>query len=359
MRLGLLIYGDLEIISGGFLYDRMLVRHLRRQGEEVEVISVPWRPYAWGLLDNLSPSLQRRLTRASFDLLLQDELIHPSCFWLNRRLGGQRPFSIVAIVHHLRGSEARPAWQNRLYLEVERQYLASVDGLICSSQATLEAVRGLMGHGKPNIVAHPGGDHFPAAITPEQISARALAPGPLEIMFLGNLIPRKGLHILLSALQKLPPQDWRLTVVGSLTMDPAYVRAIHRQMAQEGLGDRVALLGALVDEELARCLARSHLLAVPSSYEGFGIVYLEGMGFGLPAIASTAGGAREIISHGQDGFLVAPGDAAGLAGCVSRLARDRQLLRAMSLAARARYQAHPTWAASLAPIHRFLKGFVA
>ena len=43
---------------------------------------------------------------------------------------------------------------------------------------------------------------------------------------------------------------------------------------------------------------------MPSSYEGFGIVYLEGMAFGLPALATTAGGAAEIITSGQDGFLV-------------------------------------------------------
>ena len=83
MRLGLVVYGSLDTVSGGFLYDRQLVRHLRSRGDEVEVISIPWRPYARGLLDNLSPALFKRLSRAAFELLLEDELAHPSLFRLN------------------------------------------------------------------------------------------------------------------------------------------------------------------------------------------------------------------------------------------------------------------------------------
>ena len=97
---------------------------------------------------------------------------------------------------------------------------------------------------------------------------------------------------------------------------------------------------------------------MPSSYEGFGIVYLEGMHFGLPAIASTAGAAQEIITHGQNGFLVAPGDAAALAQCLKTLMKDRQLLLKMSLAAQRRAAAHPTWNESAARVRGFLQGLL-
>ncbi|MEK7323802.1 MAG: glycosyltransferase, partial [Chloroflexota bacterium] len=141
MRLGLLIYGSLDTISGGYLYDRMLVEHLWRAGDDVEIISLPWRNYAQHLTDNFSSSLLARLRRGHFDVLLQDELNHPSLFWLNRSLRGRYP--IIAIVHHLRVSEARPAWQNWLYCQVERRYLASVDGFIFNSETTKKAVEAL------------------------------------------------------------------------------------------------------------------------------------------------------------------------------------------------------------------------
>jgi glycosyltransferase involved in cell wall biosynthesis len=121
----------------------------------------------------------------------------------------------------------------------------------------------------------------------------------------------------------------------------------------------VALLGPLSDELLAERLAASHVLAVPSSYEGFGIVYLEGMGFGLPAIASTAGGAGEIIANGQTGFLVEPGDTAALAQHVQGLGRDRARLSEMSVAAWRRYGELPTWSAGMDRVGEFLSHWAA
>ena len=75
--------------------------------------------------------------------------------------------------------------------------------------------------------------------------ARATAPGPFNLIFVGNLIPRKELHTLLAALASLPHDDWRLTVAGSLKMDAAYVEAIRQQIKDAGLGPQVSLLGAL------------------------------------------------------------------------------------------------------------------
>jgi len=359
VRIGLLLYGDLSTVSGGFLYDRLLADYLRSQGDEVEVVSLPWRAWARGLMDNLSARLLERLSRASWDVLLQDELAHPSLFWLNRRLKARARYPLVAIVHHLRCREPRPAWQNGLYRRVERRYLASVDAFICVSETTRADAEALVGPGRPGLVANPGGDRLPGTLIPEEVAARAREPGPLKIMFVGNVTPRKELHTLLAALARLPREDWTLTVAGGLNLDPAYVRRIRRQLAQEGLGSRVTLQGPRGDRALSRELMNSHVLAVPSSYEGFGIVYLEGMRFGLPAIGGSHGAAREIITPGRDGFLVPPGDAAALAPCLAQLAGDRELLTRLSLTALKAAQGHPTWRAAGAAIHRFLHELVA
>lgn len=354
MKIGLLIYGSLDLVTGGFLYDRLLVDYLRSRGDEVEVVSLPWPSYRRGLLDNCSKLFKQRLEGLHCDVLLQDELVHPSFFRFNRKLRRRLDCPFVSLVYHLRSNEAHPPWRRRFYRWVEGKYLRTMDGYVCISRAIKGDVEKLAGNGRPLIVAQGGGNRLPGSVTQEEIAARALAPGPLEIVFIANLIPRKELHTLLAALARVPQAGWRLTVAGSLTMDAAYVEEIRRQMEQEGLTDRVDLLGTLDSRELAGLLARSHVLAVPSSYEAFGIVYLEGMGFGLPAIASTAGGAKEIINAGKDGFLVAPGDAQALAGHLERLMLDRGLLLEMSLAAQANFARHPTWEESLSSIHQFL-----
>ncbi len=360
MRLGLIIYGSLDTISGGYLYDRMLVEHLRRAGDTVEIISIPWRNYAGHLADNFSPSLFARLRHSNFDVLLQDELNHPSLFWVNQKLRGRYP--LISIVHHLRSSEARPAWQNWLYRQVESRYLASVDGFIFNSQTTkkaVEAIRSdLTGLLRPvrSLVAYPAADHIRPTLTPEAVRARACQPGPLRLLFVGNVIWRKGLHTLLEAVSglKIRREAWSLEIAGSLTADPEYANAIRRQVESRRLSSNVILHGSLTDSELAAALARSQVLVVPSSYEGFGIVYLEGMGFGLPAIATVAGAAGEIITHSENGFLIAPNDVEALAEHIHLLAQDRERLLAMSLAALERFHAHPTWEQSAERIRNFL-----
>ena len=114
MRIGLIIYGDLDTVSGGFLYDRVLVDHLRESGDDVEIISLPWRSYAGNISDNWSARLRARLEEQRLDLMLQDELNHSSLFRLNRKL--RRSYPIVSIVHHLRSSEMRAAWRAEAYL---------------------------------------------------------------------------------------------------------------------------------------------------------------------------------------------------------------------------------------------------
>lgn len=358
MRIALVLYGDLDFISGGFLYDRMLVEHLRREGEEVEIVSLPWRSYARGMLDNFSPGLRQRLDGIRADIILQDELAHPSLLRLNGNFKGRGGPPVVAVVHHLRCSEARPAWHNRIYRLVERGYLALADAFIFNSRTTRRAVEELVGGGKPSVLAYPGANRFGVELSEPDLAVRAREPGPLRVLFLGNVIARKGLHTLVEALALLPRKAWRLTVAGSLEADQAYVRQVQGQIAAAGLGGQVEFTGTLESGQLAARLAGSHVLAVPSSYEGFGIVYLEGMAFGLPAIASTAGGAVEIITPGRDGFLVSPGDAPALAKHLRTLMEDRDLLLAMSLAAKERYARHPTWEEAGVAVHGFLKSLL-
>jgi hypothetical protein len=66
MHIALVIYGSLDEVSGGFLYDRKLVEHLQQRGHEVTVIPLPWRSYEWSLVDNGSHRLLRRMQSPGF-----------------------------------------------------------------------------------------------------------------------------------------------------------------------------------------------------------------------------------------------------------------------------------------------------
>jgi glycosyltransferase involved in cell wall biosynthesis len=353
MRIGLLIYGRLETLSGGYLYDRQLVRLLRQQGDEVDVISLAASSYGRHLTYNLNQELFAYLRQANYDLLLQDELCHPSLFWLNEQLRPHVRYPIASIVHHLRQDERHPRWFQPLYRAVEQRYLAATDAFICNSRTTRIRVESLLPNpaAYPTMVAYPGGDHLQPEISPHAIVARAQRPGPLRILFVGNLIPRKGLHTLLAALNYLPARYWRLDIVGDPTVDPGYVRR-HIMPFDRG---QIINHGAVSDAALTALYSQSHVLALPSQYEGFGIVYMEAMGYGLPVIGSTAGAASEIITHGKNGFCLPPDTPAILAQHLYLLAEDRRLLLRLGLAAHKRFHAHPTWAESMASVRVFLQ----
>ena len=353
MNLGFIIYGSLDTLSGGYLYDRKLVEYLRLQGDGVQVISLPWRNYAAHLLDNLSFRLPEMVNSQKLDVLIQDELNHPSLLLANR---GRHPYPIISLVHHLRCSEKRPEWQNAFYSLIEKQYLQSVDGFIFNSETTEQVVNNLLDRRKLGIVGYPPTDRFGAPLSEEEIVDRAKT-SPLKILFLGNVIYRKGLHTLLEAVKRLN-SPIRIDVVGALNVEPAYASKIVRLIEDNHLASCVFLHGSLDKEPLVERLRDAHLLVVPSSYEGFGIVYLEGMCFGLPAIGTTAGATGEVIEHGQRGYLIAPGHAESLAVHLTSLARDRELLIHLSLNARARYLRQPSWEETASNIRAFLEMMV-
>lgn len=348
MHIGLVIYGSLETLSGGYLYDRKLVEYLREQGDSVEVISLPWRSYAAHLIDNLTFRLPENL-----DILIQDELNHPSLIIANQ---GRHPYPVIALVHHLRCSELRPRWQNTIYRLVEKKYLNSVDGFIFNSRTTQGVVNSLVKNRKPGIIGYPPTDRFGAPLSENEIIERARSE-EFRILFLGNVIYRKGLHTLLEAVEGLR-SNVRVDIVGSLDSEPAYTRLIQELTAKHQLSAVVSFGGPLDREPLIEKLKQAHVLVVPSSYEGFGIVYLEGMGFGLPAIGTTAGAAGEVIEHEQTGYLITPGDSNSLAGHLRSLAEDRGLLMRLSLNARERYLHQPSWAETAGNIRSFLSSLL-
>ena len=360
MKIGFVIYGSLETVSGGYLYDRKLVEYLRTQGDTVEVISLPWRNYAAHLTDNLRFKLPSKL-----DILIQDELNHPSLIVANQ---GKHPYPVISLVHHLRCSELSPAWQNSFYRFVEKKFLHSVDGFIFNSKTTQGVVHGMVGNSKPSLVAYPPTDRFGEAISEDKIKDRAEGD-EFRVLFLGNVTNRKGLHTLLEALSRLGRgktstrlrasiSSYKLDVVGGLSAEPVYAQEMQKRVSFGGLSSVVRFHGALDNEPLIKMYRQSHVMVVPSSYEGFGIVYLEGMGFGLPAIATTAGAASEIITHGKDGYLIQPDDAETLANLINELANNRELVTRLSLNAVRRYKSQPKWEETAKSIREFLHQMV-
>lgn len=358
---GMVVYGDLDTRSGGYRYDRELTDHLLERGWEVAVVSLPERP--WSLPAVTAPGLVARLEAC--DVVVADAYCAPSLYGTIHGL--ETP--VVALVHYLRsaaGSDEHRGWVDRA---IERAFFSAADAFVYNSEPTRAAVERLCGGDSPAdsgsetapapdaavvespaIVAPPAGDRLGSA---PAFPTDGGQPNPFRVVAVGTVTPRKGIDTLIRGLTRLAGVDWRLEVVGETAAEPEHVDELRALADRLGVASAVTFTGRVSDAALRAALRRAHVLAVPSRYEPFGIVYVEGMAFGLPAIASTNGGASDVVD-GENGALVAPGDPDAVADAIEPLATDPTRLARASRAARETAAAHPTWRTTCDRIRRFL-----
>jgi glycosyltransferase involved in cell wall biosynthesis len=356
MRIAFVIYGRLDTLTGGYLYDGLLVDSLRRAGHEVRLIRLPRGSPLRCLGHNLQPQLRRRILDIQPDLILEDGLCMASLAFCNPALRRLARAPVAVLAHQVASARNRRSPQRIARRLLEKRFFSSADVLVCTSSATLEEIRtGLRVHNKPALAVRPGWDRLGMA-REEEVRGRCRQSGPLRLLFLANVLANKGLGCLLRVLQGWERSDWELTVAGDLEMEPRYARRMRLAIERSDLlRQRVRLCGVLTGENLAACIRTHHVLALPFSVEGFGMVFPEGMAFGLPALASQLGGAREIVVHGENGFLTDPSAPQSLLGHLRRLRDEPGLLESMSLAALRTARAWPTWGESMEEARRFLE----
>jgi len=149
-----------------------------------------------------------------------------------------------------------------------------------------------------------------------------------DVLFVGALIPKKGLQCLLEALQDPSLERVRLTVVG----DGYHADELKALCEKLGLKDRTRWMGILPPHEVARVMRESDLLCLPSFTEGSPNVVKEAMSSGLPVIASSVGGVPDLISDGLTGLLFEAGNVVELRRCIRTLCEDKALRREMGSA---------------------------
>jgi glycosyltransferase involved in cell wall biosynthesis len=239
---------------------------------------------------------------------------------------------------------------------VEKKYIKSVNGLILNSNSTLLHLQNLVGPDVPaHVIAVPAGDNFSNINNNNPVTPGIRTnPDTLKVLYVGNVISQKGVDKIIKSMSGPEMVDIQLTITGRTDIEPGYARRINRLIKKYHMLDRVHLTGPMNTDLLKHAYQSHDVLVLPSVNEAYGIVYLEAMSFGLPVIGTTAGGAKEIIKHGENGLLIPPGDYFQLMQYLSRLHLDRDLLNRLGKNALMTYQLHPTWNDTCRIIREFL-----
>ena len=199
--------------------------------------------------------------------------------------------------------------------------------VIANSHATAQAF--IQSGGKPDLVKviYNGFDPEMYQSSPAD-RARLRQELHLEDKFVigqfSRLSPWKGQHVLLDALAQCPESVVGVFVGAALFGEDDYAEKIKQQVADLGLSNRVHFLGFRSDipQLMGACDVVAHTSTAP---EPFGRVIIEGMLCGKPVIVANAGGATELVTHRETGWMVEPGDSQQLAKTVIECFENQEL----------------------------------
>jgi glycosyltransferase involved in cell wall biosynthesis len=241
-------------------------------------------------------------------------------------LGG-RPAVVIGVrgIHFTEGETHDT--KARLAQLVERSLAWSVRAYAANSEG---ARRFLVRRGFPN-------DKFIVVLNGVETDVPLAGPdraGPVRIICVARLVPRKRHDVLLEALARLRAggRDVTCELVGAGTAGDD-LRALTRRL---GLESVVAFSGRLEPEETKQRLADADVFVLSSAWEGMPGSVMEAMAARLPVVATDVNGTNEIVIDDETGLLVPVDDVEALAAALERLSRDPSLRRRMGTAGRKR-----------------------
>lgn len=356
-----LIPGDWHTPTGGYTYDRRLVQGLREAGWTVDVRSLHG---GWPWPDDEALAAARASVEAIDDgtLVVADGL----AFGVLQDLAQAhaRRLRWVALVHHPLHMETGLDDASRLRLRAgEAQALQHARRVVVTSPSTAQDVAALGVALDRIAVVEPGTDPVlqARAIEGRGEGRSSGRTGPVRLLCVATLTPRKGHAVLLEALAGLGSpgtpglRDWELHNVGSLTRDPDTAARVQDLGRQPALAGRVFWHGEVSDEALKAHYAAADLVVQPSLHEGYGMAVAEALAHGLPVLASRAGALAQTLPA-DAGLLVPPNDAEALGTALARLLAEPELCARLAAGARAASLCLPNWQQQAARFAQVLEG---
>ncbi|MBT5107339.1 MAG: glycosyltransferase family 4 protein [Rhodospirillaceae bacterium] len=342
--------GTIQRKTGGYGYDRRIIDGLRKRGRDVRLHELEGR---FPRPDATAVTAATNMIESALDgaLVIVDGLALPAFASLVERNAPR--LCIIALIHHLLADETSLDDADRCVLgEIEIRCLGAARSVIVTSPTTATSVL-RAGVSRKNIsVVTPGTKPVSTAIIPDCDET-----GPLRLLSVGSVIPRKGYRILISALAACRTRDWRLTIVGSLRADSATTAEVRELIDREDLVDRIHLTGELDDAQLQAEYRRADVFVLASEFEGYGMAFAEAMAQSLPIVGSGGGAVADTV-QADCGLLVPVGDAAALTDALDRVMTDAPLRCGLAAGAARAGRQLPSWGAAAAKFDTVLEAAI-
>jgi D-inositol-3-phosphate glycosyltransferase len=229
---------------------------------------------------------------------------------------------------------------------VEFRILEEVDLVLATCPAEVEELTELYDADPSRLTVVPCGvdpELFRPVDRKEVRGALGLPDRPM-VVYVGRLVPRKGVDTLVEAFALLPRRlDVRLVIVGGEPNGSSEEKRLSALARKLGVEARIIFAGSRPQEDLRRYYNAADVAVSAPHYEPFGMTPLEAMACATPVVGSRVGGIKTSVADCETGYLVPPKDPDALAGRLLRLLSDTALRDRMGRAARRRIEEHYTW----------------
>jgi glycosyltransferase involved in cell wall biosynthesis len=327
-----------DVPTGGNVYNQNLLTELDALGVKVRVETLP------GLWPEGNASTHAQLARVlqNAPTSIVDGIV--GCGAPDVIAAAVDSGHVILILLHLPISDElglEPSRRER-YAALEARAIRAASGVLSTSRWSAEKFTRRFGR-RDFGVAVPG-------VRPAAVARGSQHTGGPRFLTLAALTPTKDQLTLVQALGQVAGLSWTAALVGSDQAAPHYAARVRAHIAAAGLAERIAVLGMLTGDTLAREWDAADLLILPSRIETYGLVIGEALARGIPAVVPAETGAVEALHQGETshspatpGTAVPSGDAASLAELLRSWLTEPTLRHAWRQAALARRDTLPGW----------------
>ncbi|MBS82891.1 MAG: hypothetical protein CMD65_02020 [Gammaproteobacteria bacterium] len=296
-----------DTITGGTKYDLKIVSELRKQFFNIKVIAYDAND------QNYKYKFFRKLLNIpNNSIICIDGLLAPLIRNIITVLN--KKYKIVMLIHHPTSQE-----NSNNHMQLINNYFSErisynhCDKLVVVSNHIAKQIKKFITCYKKTYIVNPGIDNV--------FLKSELKKNKNNIITIGNIIQRKGYHILIEALSKVDG-NWKLFIVGSYNPTDKYYMNLKQKIEIYNLKDKILFLGTIEQKILLSYMSKSKIFVSPTYYEGFGIALLESALFGLKIITSDIPVLKDTLKN-QNVDYIKVGDINEFAKRISKSLKEK------------------------------------